>query len=100
MRGVIIGSALLLAACGGAKRMDEAPDRTAKPAKVAQTRGNPGIIHAMDQVPASERGLFQKALACEVRRNAAKRQPALVITPQYLTDLHARLRKDRRMAAC
>lgn len=102
MRRLTIIALLALAACGSAQRVDRAPKQEAKarPAKVSPLRGNPGIIGAMDQIPSSERGLFQKAMACEVGRNAAKRKPAIVVTPDYLTDLHGRLARNPKLATC
>ncbi len=101
--GILAATALCLAACGDAK--DEGGAGQTKAAAVAkkapQKKINAPVEDAMMSIPPELREDYQKAFACEVKRNKAKGDAkAINVTPEYVKDLTARLKADPSLAKC
>lgn len=94
---------LIMAACGEHQRMDtpiEEKAQSKEKSKPAERVGNPDVTRAMEAIPQGQLPIFQKALACEVRRNAAKGNSALEIDAAYIEKLAQRVDKEPELAAC
>lgn len=101
---LIAAGACALAACGGQKPNDPPKARTSAGAKAkpaSAKRINAPVEDAMMSIPPEMRADYQKAFACEVKRNKDKKDAkAIDVTPDYVRGLTARLKADPSLARC
>lgn len=100
----ITAAIAMVAALGGCDRFksEEPAAKTQAPAKPAPKKNiNPPVEDALAQIPPAMRITYQKAFACEVKRNnAVKDSKAINVTPDYVRDLMERLKEKPGLADC
>jgi len=104
MRFRIAAAVAMVAALGGCDRLkgDQPAAKTEAPAKPAPKKNvNQPVEDALSQIPPTMRVTYQKAFACEVKRNnAVKGSKAINVTPDYVRGLMERLKEKPGLADC
>lgn len=86
---------LLLAACGGTDEGQDSPQAQNVPEKTIPAQSP--VDKALSAIPPEDRRDFQKAIMCEVKRN---KETGIDITPEFISDLQDRVKKDPSLTEC